>query len=1486
MSITNSSLISLEHSDIQTNNTSGTYCVKLDNIEYFEILDPEYPCTLSNAENGLFADNSNNIKLHYCEISNMSNFGVKIQGESSSTFGENLEVFECNIHDIGHDALIVNYFDNIGIENTDIWNSELAIKISGYILSLEFSDNINIKNCNIHDITSEWFHGIALANFDMQNCTLTSLGGTFSSVANNPTYNSYFKIRDCEFDNITSFQLHDTKELEFKHNKLTDIDCEEISTSLGKICLYAKNCGETKLIQNEFESIATSIDGTMIRMNHCPNSLISNNNIISTNGDEIGVDIHNSNETEVENNFIENPQKGIVLNDDKGYIHHNILKNCSITSLEIDSDAYADIYHNSIYNEGNSSNYTGVTALTSSTNCTTNIKNNIFYLANDLGKLYKFRNYFLINTDYNYCNTEFQNFIALSDQMPITCHVWGDSLNPQPGDYRHTGNGVNSIGTSQQFPFNNVVNNDFSLASNATDCINKGVYLEDYNEDFNGSYFPSGCSSCTTGIDIGAIEYYAPSLTSWSQSDTPTGWYYATDDIVNTHPHHKKGNIYHNGELVNIRGANLYSLSSTDFSFLKLNEWGIDQILSEAIDMGINTIRLCYNPDLIKDEMDLASTSETIPANNVTKSKPGNDIFFDENDDRITMYEALQAIVDRCDYWNLNVLLDHHVLEEGAGLWYTSTFTEIDYLKTLFFVAENFQQSNIIGIDLINEPTLAVWDGKGLENDFRRFAQKAGKGIRAINPNWLIFVEGVQYHGDAAKESEENNTFSYDPTDQSLGPCSNNSPCNWPVSETGSSEQLSTYGTYPVEHNAIPDYKLVFSPHTYQWQYNYVKDHFSNQIIADNYEYVTDLNNYRWGYLAEENAVIVGEFGAPYASANGGTLPLPMAYSEEWFQYFIKYMAEKKLPGSFYWALNGNTGTNIGGSSAYYGLLTDPNWTVQNSEIVKEYSVMFGRVKKPIVSANGGTLYSPRDFTEYTFPSNCCTTATNINVEHVSHWTGVSTDSLPKLSGHRSVLHEFIIKAKDGTTDLQNTDNPFTIKIGVTENELGNNKSESDINVYKYNENSESWEIFIDYNNLTYLYDNGRQTHDYTFSTSDFGIYALATEWDQQTISLNSGWNMISTFIIANEPNIEDMFANIVNDLEQIKTFDGDVYWPGQGVNNIGNWNLIEGYQVLMNNANSLTTYGIKCSPQYTPIHLPVGWSIIAYLLDDAYDAEAVFADIVGNIGVQDGIELVKDVTGKVYWPWFSLNLIGDLLPGQGYQIKMHEEVDFTYPILSQGNKSDNIHYVHKNYTNDIYLNPDNFMIIGIPLQSWDTPPQIGDEIAAFGESGQLVGKSIFLGNFSAITIHGDDYYTPNVIENLADGEEFTIEIWSATKNTTKQYKFEHWDSGDRFFETKQIAIVSQDETEEHIDSENFQIKVFPNPSDGIMKIAVKSDYDCNASVSIVDILGKTVYSSEIGIVKGQQDHSLDLSHLPSGSYTLFIATDRVISHETIVINK
>ena len=56
--------------------------------------------------------------------------------------------------------------------------------------------------------------------------------------------------------------------------------------------------------------------------------------------------------------------------------------------------------------------------------------------------------------------------------------------------------------------------------------------------------------------------------------------------------------------------------------------------------------------------------------------------------------------------------------------------------------------------------------------------------------------------------------------------------------------------------------------------------------------------------------------------------------------------------------------------------------------------------------------------------------------------------------------------------------------------------------------------------------------------------------------------------------------------------------------------------------------------------------------------------DVTATIeGIVEHIEIIKNNSADVYWPEYGFNGIGDFIPGQGYQIRMLNEVDnYSFP--------------------------------------------------------------------------------------------------------------------------------------------------------------------------------------------------------------------------------
>jgi len=171
------------------------------------------------------------------------------------------------------------------------------------------------------------------------------------------------------------------------------------------------------------------------------------------------------------------------------------------------------------------------------------------------------------------------------------------------------------------------------------------------------------------------------------------------------------------------------------------------------------------------------------------------------------------------------------------------------------------------------------------------------------------------------------------------------------------------------------------------------------------------------------------------------------------------------------------------------------------------------------------------------------------------------------------------------------------------------------------------------------------------------GLLSLLTSLTvSQTIVLPQGWGLFSTYIDPVDPNFEVVLSNITSNVSIAKNGVGLVYWPTFNVNMIGNLTIGDGYMIKTFLSDTLDIEGIQIVPEQTGIVVPEGWDIIAYLRTSPASTITMISQISSNTLV------VKDYIGQVYWPVFGINTIGDMMPGQGYQIKMSAQDTLYYP--------------------------------------------------------------------------------------------------------------------------------------------------------------------------------------------------------------------------------
>ena len=177
--------------------------------------------------------------------------------------------------------------------------------------------------------------------------------------------------------------------------------------------------------------------------------------------------------------------------------------------------------------------------------------------------------------------------------------------------------------------------------------------------------------------------------------------------------------------------------------------------------------------------------------------------------------------------------------------------------------------------------------------------------------------------------------------------------------------------------------------------------------------------------------------------------------------------------------------------------------------------------------------------------------------------------------------------------------------------------------------------------------------HDLTTTYKHNGVDALykleafASQLpDTHTVNFPAKWSMFSTYIIPEHANIDAVLNPVSSNLIIAKNGSGQVYWPFFGLNLIGEMEPGRGYQINMLGFDTVDVKGMPIDINTFELELPQGWSIMGHIVPYNRAIVDVLQPIV------DHVELVKNYYGLVYWPFFGLDMIGDMQPGQGYQIK------------------------------------------------------------------------------------------------------------------------------------------------------------------------------------------------------------------------------------------
>ena len=304
---------------------------------------------------------------------------------------------------------------------------------------------------------------------------------------------------------------------------------------------------------------------------------------------------------------------------------------------------------------------------------------------------------------------------------------------------------------------------------------------------------------------------------------------------------------------VQLTGVNWFGFETSTFAPHGLWARNLQDMLKQIAQTGFNTIRLPYTNQLFD-----------------SANKP-NGINYQLNPDLkgLQGLALMDRVVQGARNVGLKIILDRHdpTADLRPPLWYTNQMPQSRWIQDWVMLAQHYRGNDtIIGADLANEPHgPATWGDGNQSTDWRLAAEQAGNAILAVNPDWLIIVEGIElYHGDAYW---------------------------W-------GGNLEGAGQYPVRLSVAD--KLVYSAHDYGpevYKQSWLKaSNFPNNL--------PEVWQQHWAYLQKVGTapVFMGEFG-------GGS----MGQDAEgvWQRSLVSFLKTNNISYA-YWAWNPDSGDTGG----------------------------------------------------------------------------------------------------------------------------------------------------------------------------------------------------------------------------------------------------------------------------------------------------------------------------------------------------------------------------------------------------------------------------------------------------------------------------------------------------------------------------------------------------------------------------------------------
>ncbi len=372
----------------------------------------------------------------------------------------------------------------------------------------------------------------------------------------------------------------------------------------------------------------------------------------------------------------------------------------------------------------------------------------------------------------------------------------------------------------------------------------------------------------------------------------------------------------------------------------------------------------------------------------------------------------------------------------------------------------------------------------------------------------------------------------------------------------------------------------------------------------------------------------------------------------------------------------------------------------------------------------------------------------------------------------------------------------------------------------------------------------------------------------------DGGWNGISSNLMPEgKMMMEDLFAPALDNTVILMGEDG-IFWPGQNINTLGNWDTYQGYKIKFTGDTYFVFPGMELTDR--SVTLEPGIHYIPVLSQEPVDVANVIAPL-GN-----AIEFVFDIHyGGVYWPTGGIvpgitGALETLYPGYAYLARINEPVTINFEMAP--GKSANRPMTAENTTpwNDVLASGQQH-IISVTANAI-AQLEDGDVIGAFNAQGTCTGMAAYNSGDKALSlvVYGDDE-TTEAIDGMTAGEAISLKLYRNGQNmdVAAVYNTSMKDHSGLYVQNGLSMISDLKLGATGINDPEAAYSIYPNPGNGLFNIDINGTWN----VEVTNAQGQLIRTERIS-----GSSTLDLSSQPEGIYFVKLTNQTSTLTQKVII--